>query len=198
MKDVLPTSSRCSLTGNASEQAYNRVSFVCLLCCVLLCNCNASHQVQDIKACTLSYGDMAAMLRGLKMFDGIAFEEVPEQFKQGLACQEHFNLVAADRTADKVAARAAEIATEGWLLEPRSQERFVELFDELTPSMQAIMQESVAYLGTTWRSGDGFFEEITRWAHKGRTAAIRRKDGVEISSWEDLEETDVHGSVRQD
>ena len=53
---------------------------------------------------------MAAMLRGLKMFDGIAFEEVPEQFKQGLACQEHFNLVAADRTADKVAARAAEIA----------------------------------------------------------------------------------------
>jgi hypothetical protein len=56
MKDVLPTSSRCSLTGNASEQAYNRVSFVCLLCCVLLCNCNASHQVQVIKACARVVG----------------------------------------------------------------------------------------------------------------------------------------------
>ena len=155
------------------------------------------------------------MLRGLKMFDGIAFEEVPEQFKQGLACQEHFNLVAADRTADKVAARAAEIATEGWLLEPHSQEQFDRLFDELTPPVEATMLKSLVtlapfasilliinshpsqtYLGTTWRSGDGFFEEITRWAHKGRTAAIRCKDGVAISSWKNLEEIGFKVRVR--
>jgi hypothetical protein len=117
-------------------------------------------------------------------------------------------------TADKIAARAAEIASKGWLLEPHSQERFVELFDGPTPQIQttkvSTMQESlvipalcihyslitkthplhayISYLGTTWRSGAGFREELTRWGHKNSTAAIMRKDGVEISSWEDLEE----------
>ena len=135
-------------TGNASEQAFNRVSCICLLCCVLLCNCNASYQVQVIKACTRSYGDMAAMLRGLKMFDGIAFEEVPEQFKTGLASQEHFNLVAADRTLDKITARAAEIVRdrEGWLLQPHSQDQFVRIFDELAPPVEATMLKSLVTL----------------------------------------------------
>jgi hypothetical protein len=112
----------------------------------LLCNCNASHQVQVIKQCTRSYGDMAAMLRGLKMFDGIAFEEVPEQFKTGLASQEHFNLVAADRTLDKVTARAAEIVREGWLLQPHSQDQFVRIFDELAPPVEATMLKSLVTL----------------------------------------------------
>ena len=207
-------------TGNASEQAFNRVSCICLLCCVLLCNCNASYQVQVIKACTRSYGDMAAMLRGLKMFDGIAFEEVPEQFKQGLACQEHFYLVAANRTADKIADRAAEIVAQGLVLQPHSQEQFDRLFDELTPPVEATMLKSLVtlapfasillfnhqispltdiprdYLAKRCVTGDGFFEEITRWAHKGSTAAIRRKDGVEISSWKDLEEIGFKVRVR--
>ena len=97
---------------------------------------------------------MAAMLRGLKMFDGIAFEEVPEQFKTGLASQEHFNLVAADRTldkitaraADKITARAAEIVREGWLLQPHSQDQFVRIFDELAPPVEATMLKSLVTL----------------------------------------------------
>jgi hypothetical protein len=84
---------------------------------------------------------MIAMLRGLQAFDQDAYYEVPDLFKRGLASQQHDHLVAADRTADKIAARAAEIASKGWLLEPHSEERFVELFDELTPQMHARMQE---------------------------------------------------------
>jgi hypothetical protein len=39
---------------------------------------------------------------------------VPEQFKRGLACQERMNLVATERTQEKIAARLAEIVREGW------------------------------------------------------------------------------------
>ena len=75
-----------------------------------------------------------------------AYDEVPDHFKRGLASQQHDHLVAADRTTDKIAARAAEIASKGWLLEPHSQERFEELFDELTPQMHARMQEFLVTL----------------------------------------------------
>ncbi len=34
----------------------------------------------------------------------------------------------------------------------------------------------------------GFWEEVTRWAHKNSTASIKRRDGVEIHSWKDLED----------
>ena len=89
---------------------------------------------------------MIAMLRGLQALDEDAYNEVPDIFKLGLASQQHQHRVLADHTADKIAARAATIASKGWLLEPHSQERFEELFDGATPQMHARMQEFLVTL----------------------------------------------------
>jgi hypothetical protein len=102
--------------------------------------------VRVIRQCTINHHHMIAMLRGLQALDEDAYNEVPDIFKRGLASQQHQHRVLAYHTADKIAARAATIASKGWLLEPYNQERFEELFEELTPKMESNMRESVVTL----------------------------------------------------
>jgi hypothetical protein len=83
---------------------------------------------------------MMEMLRGQQAFDPSGFAAVPEQFKQGLACQERMNLVATERTQEKIAARLAEIVREGWRLAAHSNAEFAAFLAALAPTIvQAIL-----------------------------------------------------------
>lgn len=122
--------------GTATEQQRNRVSFRAASVFALL---TAILQVLVIKTCTRDYNAMMAMLRGMQAFDPRSFAEVPEQFKRGLACHEHWNLVATERTQELIAARLAEIAREGWVLQPHTNAEFAAFFAALAPIVEAIL-----------------------------------------------------------
>jgi hypothetical protein len=57
------------------------------------------------------YNHMIAMLRCMKALDPDAYMEIPEHYKVGLKSEEHFHLVAAERTQEKVAARVTVITS---------------------------------------------------------------------------------------
>jgi hypothetical protein len=101
------TSSLCVAIGTADEAQYCRV--------------------QVMKLCTKNYCDMVAFLRGLERFEPSAFAEVPDFFKKGLECSQHFSRIASDRTQDKIAERLSEIATECLICDVYTSEKFAEL-----------------------------------------------------------------------
>ncbi len=190
--------------GTATTKQINRVRGGCVGVFVDV-SVTASLQVRVTKRCTRNYNDMMALLSGLRALDTNAFDEVPDQFKQGLKCHDHFNRVRMNCTREKIDARIAEIATEGWQFAAYSNEQFSELLDALIPRVQIILlcnmvtwfcsallldkkiTHAQAYIGFTWRSGAGFEEEISPWALSNSTAAVQRKDGALIRSWADLE-----------
>jgi hypothetical protein len=87
-----------------------------------------------MKLCTKNYCDMVAFLRGLERFEPSAFAEVPDFFKKGLECSQHFSRIASERTQDNIAERLAEIALKGLICDVYPSEKFAELLAILVRS----------------------------------------------------------------
>jgi hypothetical protein len=146
-------------------------------------------RVQVIKLCTKNYCDMVAFLRGLERFAPSAFAEVPDFFKKGLECSQHFSRIASDRTQEKIHERLSEIQLEGLICDVYTSEKFAELLAILRRRVEIILMTCIAYIGFTWRSGKGFDLEVARWANEGDgryTPAITRRDGQPIAKLQDL------------
>lgn len=126
--------------GTADEAQYCRVQ-VMKLC----------------QLCTKNYCDMVAFLRGLERFEPSAFAEVPDFFKKGLECSQHFSRIASERTQDNISERLAEIALKGLICDVYPSEKFAELLAILVrspppPKTSSHQQASLRPVGSQYIS----------------------------------------------
>ena len=129
-----------------------------------------------MKTCTRDYNAMMAMLRGQQAFDPSGFAAVPEQFKRGLACHERMNLVATERTQEKIDARLAEIAREGWRLAAHSNAEFAAFLAALAPVVHGILLRNMvtcvflSFLHKKFNRRAGI-----HWDHVAKRCRLRRR-----------------------
>jgi hypothetical protein len=158
--------------GNATEQQYKR---------------NAV-ELQSFRA----YHDMSAMLRVMQSLDPEEYAKVPEIFKTGLKHQRLSNARQHGKTLDKIQDRLERFNSEDMEFAPYSDDVMDATLPPLEARVTVIMRKNLAYIGFSMMEGLAFLREIARWASSSSWAnhscppAITRRDGVPITTWEDL------------
>jgi hypothetical protein len=139
-----------------------------------------------------AYHDMSAMLRVMQSLDPAEYAKVPEIFKTGLKHQRLSNARQQGKTLEKIQDRLERFISEDMEFAPYSDDVMDAALPPLTARVTVIMRENLAYIGFSMMDGIAFLREIARWASSSSWAnhscgpAITRRDGVPITTWEDL------------
>jgi hypothetical protein len=126
----------------------------------------------------------------MKALDPDAYMEIPEHYKVGLKSEEHFHLVAAERTQEKVAARVTVIASNpSWTGLPWTAAQLKSRLDPVQAQFATLIKNHMVYPGFTFRSGKDKEAEWARFAtstKNGHNRAFTRRDNVPLRDWADL------------